>query len=990
MKKVPDLLLPALGALGLVLTGSAGTLYVDINNPAPAVPYTNWAMAATNIQDAVDAAVAGDEVLVTNGVYTTGGRSVYGALPNRVAINKAVVVRSVTGPSLTWIVGQGGEIGISVRCVYVGTNAVLSGFTLTNGYTHDPGGTDGMGGGALCEPSGVVTNCILTGNVALDRGGGVAGGTLNNCTLTGNLARGVDGGGASDSTLNNCTLVGNRAYYGGGANGGTLNNCTLIGNSAYDGGGASFSVLNNCTLTSNLTSDFGAGGGAYYGTLTDCTLTGNSANKGDGGGASFSVLSNCTLIGNSARFGGGALGGTLNNCALIANSVGYDGGGAYFGTTLNNCTLTSNSATERGGGVADGTLNNCTLTGNSADGYGGGASHSTLNNSIVYHNTAPFEANYDDSSTFAYSCSTPLPSGPGNIDLDPLLASATHLSAQSPCIGRGSADYAHGVDIDGEAWLHPPCIGADQFITGAAIDLTVAIDTAYTNVASGFAVTFVAQNTGPIIASVWDFGDGVIVSNHPYASYTWAAPGIYPVRLTGYNDSWPGGVSTTVLVQVAAQEVYYVNAANPMPAFPYTSWAEAATNIQDAIDAGTQIGRLVRVTDGVYAMGGRAVFGTMTNRVVVTEGVTVRSENGPMVTLIVGQPGATDSGYGAIRCVYVGTNALLSGFSLTNGHTQKWAQDTERTGGGAWCQPSGVLTNCVLTGNSADYIGGGAYSGTLNNCTLAENVAHDGGGAYYGTLNNCTLTGNSVYGDGGGVYYGALNNCTLTGNSGAGAYGGTLNNCIVYYNTVNYNFSAFAYSCTTPLPSGPGNIANVPLFMDTNGWSNLRLQSNSPCINAGNNALAPGTTDRDGNLRIRNGLVDMGAYEFQSPAPASELPYWWLQAYGLPTDGSADYIDSDGDGLNNWQEWRCQTDPTNSQSALRLRQPARQMDNVLVTWESVVGVPYVVEYSTNLSFSPIFQALTSTIYAAANITVIADTNAALLPRRFYRVRVVDP
>jgi hypothetical protein len=41
MKTVPDLLLLALGALGLVLTGSAGTLYVDINNPAPAAPYTN-------------------------------------------------------------------------------------------------------------------------------------------------------------------------------------------------------------------------------------------------------------------------------------------------------------------------------------------------------------------------------------------------------------------------------------------------------------------------------------------------------------------------------------------------------------------------------------------------------------------------------------------------------------------------------------------------------------------------------------------------------------------------------------------------------------------------------------------------------------------------------------------------------------------------------------------------------------------------------------
>lgn len=499
----------------------------------------------------------------------------------------------------------------------------------------------------------------------------------------------------------------------------------------------------------------------------------------------------------------------------------------------------------------------------------------------------------------------------------------------------------------------------------------------------------------------------------------------------------------------AAAAVLYVDLNSPGPVSPYADLSTAAISIQDAVDAASN-GDLILVNDGYYQDGYRTTkesplpgTHTDTNRVVINKPVTVQSLNGPSAAYI--------SGSGIYRCVYLTNGAALNGFTLVSG-VVGWVVNGQLTvsangGGVAGTSAVGcVVSNCVLSGSSATGNGGGAYQATLINCQLTGNSARNGGGAAFSTLQNCTVTYNYLTqpatGLGGGLYIGTANNSLFAGNyntfQGGGVWGAAklvnctiinnyatfyggispntspipipsastncqATNCLLYFNnssSTNDNYGPGAYGtlffdhcCTLPMPhSGWGNLTNEPTF--ANYWGgDYHLADDSPVINAGNNiGLTSGSdfttsTDLDGNPRLVGGTVDIGAYEYQTPT--SVLSYAWAQQYGLPTDGSADFVDTDGDGMDNWQEFVAGTDPTDPASVLTLLAPAPSTSprGVNVTWQSVAGKTYYLLRNGYLTATSEFSLIQSNLTGQAGTTTFTDTTATNGNSFFYRIGV---
>jgi len=391
---------------------------------------------------------------------------------------------------------------------------------------------------------------------------------------------------------------------------------------------------------------------------------------------------------------------------------------------------------------------------------------------------------------------------------------------------------------------------------------------------------------------------------------------------------------------VGPTQVIYVDKDATSSPFNGTTWAKAYKELRDGL-AAAGAGDEVRVAEGTYTPGpgGRSASFALTGGVRVKGGYAGNGHPDPGARDVSAYPTVLsgdlngddlwgilnrgDNSYHVVTSSASSPAPVLDGFTLAAGQAD--GPYPHQYGGGLFVTGGHpVLIDCTLRGNAAVFGGalaclGGAAS--LGNCTIGGNRALLlGGGAYMQdgdlSLVNALVVGNSagladtmgssaVYAVNGSL---SLEDCTVADNMGiqgqaiAGYVWGwppahtiQVTNSILYNggNEISVNDPSIvtvAYSDCRGGWIGAGNLDADPQFVDPGQFSiegewingDYRLQSTSPCVNQGSQALL-GTdlldldrdgdageilpVDRAGAARVQSGQVDMGAYERAGSGP---------------------------------------------------------------------------------------------------------------------------
>ena len=730
-------------------TSQAGTHYVS-SSGSHTPPFTSWETAATNIQDAVNAAEESDWVILTSGIYRVSAQ---------ITLSNNISLGSVMGPSDTVLDGQSNDI----RGIYIAgenSSSAVSGLTIQNFRL-----TTGPGAGILMD-NGTVDNCViqLNGDPSYvsesSMGGGICiyRGRIINSAICGNWVRRGGGGIYIDNqnaevVITNCNISYNYTQYnqGGGLNiFGTTNTvvkqCVIKGNGSGGWGGGGVSMTNGLVEGCNISYNYTFTPGAYI--------------RGNGGGLSVdggSIVRNCIISRNYAA-----------GSRVFYYGTGHapNGGGGIFiaSGTVQNCTIAKNYLVDEDGFLSlgygsgvyvffGGLVENCIISGNKKNGSDGLELMVWSGGARVVNCCTP---GYTNNNCIT---NTPLFAGYEADDFRILPGSPTIDKGTNSSWVQSGADFAGQPRVAYGSFANTVDIGAYEVQSPLGCSFTS--DKYHNYGESNFVYT--AHLSGAHQEAVWYGWD---LNND--GSYKFAGA---DARIVTNATPFVNGLNVVLVVSNSAGEVaictnvyslVYVVPANPNATPPYSSWVTAATNLQEAISYAHPRG-VVLLGDGCFGI---------TNTIYVTNNVLIRSLNGPTFTSI----GGNKQNITGLNLSDYFATPTLSGLSVSNCYGY-----TGDSKGGAVAMKNGNITNCILANNGYSYNtpiwGGGVYmdDGVISDCLIKNNSAYADGGICIinGDIQRCMIEGNYA------AYYGAL-----CGNGGTRYY--NIKNCIIRNNSGHY------------------------------------------------------------------------------------------------------------------------------------------------------------------------------------------------------------